>query len=498
MAAHVLVVDDDAAERHHIEAILKSQGHFVESMSGGEAALERLAKPNTAPISAMILDLVMPDLDGMAVLERLKRQAVRFPVIVQTEAGRDASESALRAGAFDFLVKPASAERVKASLANALKISALESEIQRIRVSRADTLGLGDIIASSPAMERVRRLCERAARSAIPVLIEGDKGVGKEVLARAIHGSSQRRGRPFVTVHCGDNFEAGVEATLFGAPGAKNGGMISEAAGGTLFLNDIGALPPSVQAKLAQMLAATAPGKSQAIAGDVRLIAATGRRLIDLLSEGRFDETLFNRLNVLPIWLPPLKERRADIPRLARSFLARLSAETGRRGIGGISPRAMDLLVGHEWPQNIHELEHTILRAVMLCQGRELVPQDFPSIPPSHDATDHIGVFAEKDAPAESTSGGVAVPRQNGGHRGTAPATVTDRISFARYGVTRLLDERGEMRPIGVLEEEVIRFAISHYRGQMSEVARRLGIGRSTLYRKIRDYGIAVGEPAVS
>jgi len=497
MAAHVLVVDDDAAERHHIEAILKSQGHFVESMSGGEAALERLTKPNTAPISAMILDLVMPDLDGMAVLERLKRQAVRFPVIVQTEAGRDASESALRAGAFDFLVKPASAERVKASLANALKISALEDEIQRIRVSRADTLGLDDIIASSPAMERVRRLCERAARSAIPVLIEGDKGVGKEVLARAIHGSSQRRGRPFVTVHCGDNFEAGVEAALFGGPGAKKDGMISEAAGSTIFLNDIGVLPRGVQAKLVRILTATDSEKSQ-VAGDIRLIAATSRRLIDLLSEGRFDEALFNSLNVLPIWLPPLRERRTDIPGLARSFLARLSAETGRRRIGGISAPAMQMLVEQDWPENIRELEHTILRAVMLCQGRELVPQDFPSIAPRNDTTHHIGVFAEKEAPAESTSGGVAVPRQNGDHRGTAPATVTDRISFARYGVTRLLDERGEMRPIGALEEEVIRFAISHYRGQMSEVARRLGIGRSTLYRKIRDYGIAVGEPAVS
>jgi len=495
MAAHVLVVDDDAAERHHIEAILENQGHFVESMSGGEAALERLAKPNAAPVSAMILDLVMPDLDGMAVLERLKRQAVRFPVIVQTEAGRDASESALRAGAFDFLVKPASAERLKASLANALKISALESEIQRIRVSRAGTLGLADIIARSPAMERVRRLCERAARSTIPVLIEGDKGVGKEVLARAIHGSSQRRGRPFVTVHCGDSFEAGVEAALFGEPGAKNGGMISEAAGGTLFLNDIGALSAGVQAKLVEMVADS--GKAQ-VAGDVRLIAATSRRLIDLLSEGRFDEALFNSLNVLPIWLPPLKERRTDIPGLARSFLARLSAETGRRGVGGISPQAMELLVAHDWPQNVHELEHTILRAVMLCQGSELAPQDFPSIAPSRGAMDHIGVFAEKDAAAENTSGGVAVPRQNGGHSGAARASVADRISFARYGVTRLLDERGEMRQIGALEEEVIRFAISHYRGQMSEVARRLGIGRSTLYRKIRDYGIAPGEPAVS
>jgi DNA-binding NtrC family response regulator len=488
MAAHVLVVDDDAAETRHLEGILKAQGHFVESVSGGEAALARIARTNASPISAVVLDLVMPELDGMTVLERLRKGPWRLPVIVQTApTGVDAAASALKAGAIDFLVKPASAERVKASLANALKVSALEGEIERIRVSRAGTLGISDIAARSSSMERVRRLAERAARSDIPVLIEGGPGTGKEVVARAIHGSGSRRGRPFVVVRCGDQIEGEVERALFGdAP---------KAGGGTLFLDDVSALSTRAQMNLSEMLAAAASARKQhLLAGDVRLIAGTSRRLIELLPEGRFDEGLFQRLNVLPIWLPPLKERRADIPDLARSFLARVSAEAGRRGVGAISQAAMDMLVHHDWPENVRELEQAILRAVMLCETAELAPCDFPSFGTSVDTVDHARVFSEANGGASA----VAVPKQNGRDREAERQPVADRISFARYGVTRLLDERGEMRPIGALEEEVIRFAIGHYRGQMSEVARRLGIGRSTLYRKIRDYGIAPGHPVVS
>jgi DNA-binding NtrC family response regulator len=383
MAAHVLVVDDDPAERRHIEEILGSLGHSVEGAAGGEAALKRLTAFDATPISAIILDLVMPDIDGMAVLERLARHSLSVPVIVQAASGgSDSGAAAIRAGALDFLVKPATPERVKISLQNALKIGALEGEILRMRLSRSGTLGLGDIVMHSSAMERVNRLALRAARSPIPVLIEGEPGVGKELLARAIHGSSARKSRPFVAVRC-DGVDADeIGSVLFGdAPeGAKRSGKLQEAGGGTLFLDEIAALPREIQARLARRLADEEAGRERSSRGDIRLIAATGRRLIDLVRQNGFCQELFHRLNVFPIWLPPLRERRADIPDLARGFLARLAAEAGRPGVAGLSTSAMEALVSHPWPGNIRELERAIFRAIMLSDGGELTPREFPSI----------------------------------------------------------------------------------------------------------------------
>jgi DNA-binding NtrC family response regulator len=496
MAAHVLVVDDDAAERHHLEQILTNQGYSVECAVGGESALARLARPGVPPVSAIILDLVMPDLDGMAVLERLNRYPRRVPVIVQTGArGSDASISALQAGAFDFLVKPATAERVKASLTNALKATALENEILRIRGSRSEGLGLGDIVARSASMNQAIGLGARAARSSVPVLIEGSAGTGKEVLARTIHNSGGRRGQPFVSIRADRQMPNGVSTKHIGDRMPRSE-KLREAKGGTLFIQDVDTLPLSIQSDLAEMLAASSNSrKPHVLPGDVRLIAASTRRLIDLVAEGKFNEGLYNFLNIHPIWLPPLKQRAADIPALAENLVVRLAAEAGRADVAGISRAATELLLGYDWPGNLPQLEQMILRAVVLCPGGELAPQHFPSLlqdaSPSRPA-------AEPTSGQDSRSDGVAVPKQNNPHRSPGPGALADRLSFSRYGVARLLDERGEMRPIGSLEEEVIRFAIDHYRGRMTEVARRLGIGRSTLYRKMRDYGITQGAPAVS
>lgn len=494
MAANVLVVDDDAAERHHLEQILKSQGYSVECAAGGEAALARLARTGAPPVSAIILDLVMPDLDGMAVLERLNRQPRRAPVIVQTASGRaDASISALQSGAFDFLVKPATGERVKASLTNALKAAALEKEILRIRSRGSDPHGLGDIAARSPPMAHAVRLGERAARSAFPVLIEGAVGTGKELLARAIHSSSGRVGHPFVRVSSDQYMSKETAARLLGDQDLKTHGRLSEATRGTLFIKKIDTLALPIQARLAEMLAASAKSRRlHVLPGDVRLVASSTRRLSELVAAGKFDQGLFNHLNIHPIWLPPLKERTADIPELAENLVVRLAAEAGRPDVAGISIAAMELLLRHSWPGNLPELEQTVLRAVVVCEGGELTPRHFPSL------QDKPPVMQGIAKTAEIRGGGVAVPKQNGQHGTPQSGAIADRVSFSRYGVARLLDERGEMRPIGSLEEEVIRFAIDHYRGRMSEVARRLGIGRSTLYRKMRDYGITQGEAAVS
>jgi DNA-binding NtrC family response regulator len=499
MAAYVLIVDDDPAECRHVEEIVRSQGHLADRALSGEAALARLARADMPPVSAVILDLVMPDLDGMAVLERLARHSFPVPVIVQTAlGGADAGAAALRAGAFDFFVKPASPERVRVSLANALRIGALESEILRMRLSRSGSLGLRDIVMHSVSMERVHRLAERAARCPTPVLIEGERGVGKELLARAIHGSSARRSKPFVAVNCGGVLDSEFDSLLFGASGneSSTGGKMREANGGTLFLEEIGALPIDAQRRLAHFLATREAdtlmdGRSQR--GDVRLIAATSRRLIDSVFEDGFLEELFYRMNVLPIWLPPLRERRADIPALARSFLARLATEAGRSFVTGFSTVAMDLLVADDWPGNVHELEHAVVRAVMLAESGELTPREFPSIVArAANANADRSLAAANGMQPIST---VAVQEQVVGERSTGSAPRADMRTPPRYGVARLLDDRGELRPFEVLEEEVIRFAIDHYSGRMSEVARRLGIGRSTLYRKVKDYGIAAAEP---
>ncbi len=482
MAVHVLVVDDDPAERRHTEEILTKQGHSVEGVESGEAALRRLARTDAAPVSAMILDLVMPDMDGMAVLERLSRHSLSLPVIVQTAPGGvDSGASAIRAGAVDFLVKPVSPERMRVSLLNALKISALEGEILRMRLSRTGALSLGDIVMRSAAMERVSQLAARAARSALSILLEGERGVGKELLARAIHGSSARKSRPFVGVRCHGFGSTDFSAVLFGDASDEETprGKILEASGGTLLLDDVGGLPQETQARLAHYLTDAEAGRRRLPRGDVRLLATTDRRLIDLAGDGAIREDLYHRLNVFPIWLPPLRERRDDIPTLARGLLARLAAEAGRPGISGISARAMELLVAHSWPGNIRELEHTIFRAIMLSEGGELTPSAFPSVPggemPNLAAEATVGVAAWEQVRLEPV---------------VSEAPRADRTGLARYGVARLLDERGELRSFGVLEEEVIRFAIGHYGGCLSETARRLGIGRSTLYRKMKDYGI--------
>lgn len=490
MTARILVVDDDPSERRQLEHVAQSLGYLTESVADGESALARLSRREAPRFSAMILDLVMPDLDGMAVLERLQRSGLSLPVIVQTPGGSaDAAGSAMRLGAFDFLVKPASPERVRASLTNALRLGALEGEVVRMRRSRAAALSFDDIVANTPATERVLRLAERAANSRTPVLIEGERGVGKELLGRAIHGSNGRRDVPFTALRC-ERVEADeLRSALFGetrSEGAR--GKQSEPAG-TVYLSEVWALKPPAQDVLAGLLEAKEPeGPARSRRGGVRIIAAASRPMIECVASGNFREDLFYRLSVNPIRLPPLRERRGEIPQLARRILARLAAEEGRSGIAGIAPAAAKALADYDWPGNFHELEHVIFRAVMLCEGNELAPAHFPQIPAAFGGNPPVGHAAQG-------KNGVAYSEQQAEESPSGVGARPDTRIAARYGTAKLLDERGEMRRFESLEEEVIRFAIDHYRGRMSEVARKLGIGRSTLYRKIRDYGIVSEEP---
>src|SRR6204780_585954 len=330
----ILIVDDDPVQCRLLEGMLQKSGYEPVILDNGDAALTLLAGADGARIDCVILDLVMPDLDGLGVLARLRQSAITVPVIVETaHGGIDNVVAAMRAGALAFVVKPVGAERLQVSLRNALNTSALEGELARMKHSRTGTLSFADIITRSAAMHAVLRMAEKAAASTIPVLISGESGVGKELIACAIHGSGERRAKPFIAVNCGAMPEHLVESILFGhEKGSFTGaterhvGKFVEASGGTLFLDEVGELPPAAQVKLLRAVQegeVEPVGARKAVKVDVRLISATNRNLIADVQQGRFREDLFYRLHVFPITVPPLRERPADIPALSRHFLAR-------------------------------------------------------------------------------------------------------------------------------------------------------------------------------
>src|SRR5438874_872363 len=391
MAASILIADDDAVQRRLVDNILQKCGYETIVVDSGDAAIAALMTAAAPAIDAVVLDLVMPGLDGMGVLIKIREAGLNIPVIVQTaHGGIDNVVSAMRAGAQDFVVKPAGIERLQVSLRNALNASALKGELQRIRHSREGRLTFADIITRSESMTGVVHIAQKAAASTIPVLIEGESGVGKELFARAIHGSSERKSKPFVAVNCGAIPDNLVESILFGhEKGAFTGatdrhtGKFVEASGGTLFLDEISELPLAAQVKLLRALqegAVEAVGGRKPVKVDVRIISATNRKLLD-----------------------------------------RANSE-------------------HSGPLIVAPAFHSTVPAMISGSDIPIVPQ--PSA-----------------------------------------------------GTLVMLTNAGEIRALEELESEIIRFAISHYRGQMSEVARRLKIGRSTLYRKL-DEGAAAGDPS--
>jgi DNA-binding NtrC family response regulator len=492
MAATILIADDDAVQRRLVENMVQKCGYESVVVDSGDAAVALLTGSNAPLIDAMVLDLVMPGLDGMGVLAKIREAGLSIPVVVQTaHGGIDNVVSAMRAGAQDFVVKPVGMERLQVSLRNALDTSALKGELQRIRHSREGRLTFADIITRSEAMIGVMRTAQKAAASSIPVLIEGESGVGKELFARAIHGSGERKSKPFVAVNCGAIPENLVESILFGhEKGAFTGaterhtGKFVEASDGTLFLDEVSELPLAAQVKLLRALqegAVEAVGGRRPVKVDVRIVSATNRRLLDRVKTGHFREDLFYRLHVLPLTIPPLRMRREDIPHLVRHFLARFCAEETRH-ISAVTGEAMTHLSQLEWPGNIRQLENTVYRAVVMSENDQLGLSDFPLSPgvasPPISEGHNEPLIMEPAAAAPTIISGNEIP--------IAPLPATGTLS--------MLTNAGEVRPLEELESEIIRFAISHYRGQMSEVARRLKIGRSTLYRKLDE--MAGAEPS--
>src|SRR5690242_5294022 len=499
MAERVLIVDDDPVARRLVENMVSRAGYQPVTVEGGDQALAALS--DGTPIDCVVLDLVMPDLDGLVVLAKMRAAGINVPVIVQTaHGGIDNVVSAMRAGAVDFVVKPVGAERLQVSLRNALATRALQGELNRIKRSRSGTLTFDDIVTRSARMLTILRTAEKAAASSIAVLIEGESGVGKELIARAIHGTGERRARPFVAVNCGAIPENLVESTLFGhEKGAFTGaverhaGKFVEASGGTLFLDEVGELPLATQVKLLRALQEgeiDPVGARKPVKVDVRLISATNRDLIADVKDGRFREDLFYRLCVFPISVPPLRERTEDIPDLIRHFLLRFAAEEGKR-VRAVSGEALALLTGFAWPGNVRQLENAIFRAVVLAEGDEVGVAEFPQIaalsagvgPSETPLVPHPGADARPIVAPSAAQPLVVDPRSVMGTHTALPTAA----------MLALLDGTGDVLPLDSVEAAAIRFAISHYRGQMSEVARKLRIGRSTLYRKIDQLGLAPG-----
>lgn len=473
MVKSVLIVDDDPTQRRLLQAVIEKQGFRAETAESGEDALDRIA---SGGVDVMLLDLIMPGMDGMETLEAVQHKNPDLPVIVLTASGGiETVVAAMRGGAADFFVKPASPERITVSIRNALKVQNLSGEVKRLTKKVEGRLGFSDMIAGAPAMQQVVRLGERAAQSDIPILVTGESGVGKELVAQSIMAASKRAGEPFVAVNCGAIPENLVESTLFGhEKGAftgavgKHAGKFQEADGGTLFLDEIGELPLDMQVKLLRALQegeVDPVGSKRPVKVNVRIISATNRDLAEQVAEGQFREDLFYRLNVFPIEVPSLKERKEDVPALVRHFIGRFNAQEDK-SILDAAPDTHALLSSYDWPGNVRQLENSVFRAVVLADADYLKPEDFPQI-------SGLTPSIELDAPVTG-------------------ADVLADVAAGFAAPVEIMDDGGHLRSLEDIERDLIEFAIENYAGRMSEVARRLGVGRSTLYRKVREYDLDV------
>lgn len=460
----LMLIDDEPAQRRLIAAIAARRGWRTVFAGDAEVAVAMLGTPDGMALDAILLDSWSTETDPGALIAELRARRPALPILTLTANGSVAAAvEAMRAGATDFLVKPIGPERLLAALEAALG-AAGAGELRPLTEKLPSSLAFEDIVGAAPQFRAALAIAAKAARARVPVLIEGESGVGKEVVADALHAASPRAKKGMVRVNCGAIPANLVESELFGhEKGAFTGaferkiGRFADADGGTIFLDEIGEMPLEAQVKLLRVLQS---GEIQPIGArhmqevDVRVIAATNKTLIDEVNAGNFREDLYYRLNVVQVTIPPLRERRDDVAPLARHLLGRIALQPGLRPLG-ITDDALSLLVQYDWPGNVRQLQNALFRAAVLCDGDALTRADFPQI------------AALASAQPQATASNLA---------GAAGVTL-----FRADGNLRALEE---------IEADVIRLAIGHYRGRMTEVARRLGIGRSTLYRKLGELGI--------
>ena len=458
----LLLIDDEPAQRRLVAALAARGGWRSVFAADAEMGIAMLGTQDGMQLDAILIDHWSAQADATRLIAELRERRPALPILMLTANGSVAhAVAAMRAGATDFLVKPLAPERLLAALDAAVS-GEDHGELRPLTEKIPALLAFDEIVGSSPDFRAALAIAAKAARARIAVLIEGESGVGKEVVAEAVHAASPRAKKPMIALNCGAIPANLVESELFGhEKGAFTGaferkiGRFQDADGGTLFLDEIGEMPLDAQVKLLRVLQS---GEIQPIGArhprqvDVRVIAATNKRLADEVEAGNFREDLYYRLNVVQVTIPPLRERTGDVPALARHLLARIAQQPGLKPLG-ITDDALALLVEYDWPGNVRQLQNALFRAAVLCEGAALTRTDFPQI--------------------------AAL-----GHRGRGPAA-----SVNGGGVT-LFRADGNLRPLEDIEADVIRLAIGHYRGRMTEVARRLGIGRSTLYRKLGELGI--------
>jgi len=386
----ILVIDDEEIMRDILETLLKGEGYSVRLATSGEEGVE-MAK--NYPFDAAIIDVMMPGMDGMATLEALKRLDDELAVIMVTAfASVENAITAMKRGAFDYITKPFKNDEVLVILRNALERRSLVAENRTLRQNLQEQYNHFDnIVGRGGAMRRVFDLIIQAAPSRSTILVQGESGTGKELVARAIHTHSQRKDRAFVTVNSGNLPPDLLESTLFGhVKGAFTGavypkkGLFDLADKGSIFLDEIGNIPLETQAKLLRVMQEREfmrLGGMDVIKVDVRIIAATNVDLRKLMEEGRFREDLYYRLHVINVQLPPLRDRKDDVPLLVQHFLEKYGEENRKPGLE-VSPEALDMLMAYDWPGNVRELENVIERAVVLSSGRRIGTDLIP---------DHIG-----------------------------------------------------------------------------------------------------------
>ena len=479
-AVRVLVVDDEEIVRESLSGCLRSDGYGVSTAPDGRAALDALRSERWAIV---LLDLKMPAMDGLQVLEEARRIRPEAAFVMMTAyATVDTAVAAMKLGAYDYLVKPFDPEELSVLVQRIVSQQALVQENESLRRALKREYGFHDLVSKSAAMQRVFELARVAARSASTILVLGESGSGKEVLARAIHAESPRAAGPFVAISCAALTETLLESELFGhEKGAFTGavarrkGKFEAAAGGTLFLDEVGDISPKLQLDLLRVLEERKfqrVGGSESIAADVRIVAATNRDLGKAVADESFREDLFYRLNVIPVTLPPLRERREDIPLLVQHFLERLSKELKKR-LDGVSPEGMAALVAHGWPGNVRELRNVLERALVRCHGPVL-------------GAGHLRIVG---AGANSTSTAISISTATSTSISTLGQTFSPSLSLDRLP----LDLSG-------LERIAIEEALRRVKGNRTHAARLLGIGLRTLRNKLRAYresGIDV-EPAES
>ena len=505
------VVEDDPVMGESLQQRLVLEGCAVDWWTTGREAIAGLRRQDH---DLVICDIRLPDMDGGALFRETVREENAPPFFFITAHGEiDQAVALMRAGAGDYLTKPFAMDDFLA------RVRTLLGRKERLDDAEA-TLGVSD------AMRGVERLLRRVADLDSALLITGETGSGKEVCARFVHQASPAAQQPFMAVNCAAIPDDLLESELFGhEKGAFTGavdkhvGKFQEAHGGTLFLDEVGELPLDIQVRLLRALQegeVDPIGSRRPVKVDFRLISATNRRLVDLVKEGRFREDLYYRLNVFPIWLPPLRDRLEDVPELVRHFLARFAAEEGKPQVASVSPEAMNLLQAYNWPGNIRQLENAVFRAVVLCDGDHLAAEDFPQVAAAVTQGGSVSpparrVFPPESVPRDEASQAAAPPPAPGPGPGGetlrearldedmpgerpgdahAPSERAFEGPGAPFGFIRSLNDEGHVRTLNGMEEEMIRVAIDHYRGRMTEVARRLGIGRSTLYRKLKEYGL--------